>query len=100
MAIGAVTDAKLAAPREHSVFVTGATSVVAMTRHVGADRNFRATVAPIAIVLIGVGRALLLDATVSRSIIRPTAVRLLGRRTWYLPARLRRLPRLQIEGRR
>ena len=48
----------------------------------------------------GVGVALLLDATVIRSIILPTAMRLLGRRTWYLPARLQWLPRLQIEGRR
>ena len=48
----------------------------------------------------GVGVALLLDATVIRSIILPTAMRLLGRRTWYLPAWLQWLPRLQIEGRR
>jgi RND superfamily putative drug exporter len=48
----------------------------------------------------GVGIALLIDATVIRSIILPSAMRLLGRRTWYLPGWLQWLPRLQIEGRR
>jgi RND superfamily putative drug exporter len=48
----------------------------------------------------GVGVALLLDATVIRSIILPSAMGLLGRRTWYLPARLKWLPQLQVEGRK
>src|SRR5438067_9830315 len=34
----------------------------------------------------GVAVALLLDATVIRSVILPTAMRLLGNRNWYLPS--------------
>src|ERR671934_826717 len=45
----------------------------------------------------GVGVALLLDATVIRSIILPSAMRLLGRWNWYLPSWLDWLPRIQIE---
>ena len=45
----------------------------------------------------GVGIALLLDATVIRSIILPSAMRLLGRWNWYLPSWLGWLPRIQIE---
>ena len=45
----------------------------------------------------GVGIALLLDATVIRSIILPSAMRLLGRWNWYLPRWLGWLPRIQIE---
>ena len=48
----------------------------------------------------GVGVALLLDATVIRSIILPAAMHLLGPRTWYLPPWLQWLPHLQVEGRR
>jgi RND superfamily putative drug exporter len=45
----------------------------------------------------GVGIALLLDATVIRSIILPSAMKLLGRWNWYLPSWLDWLPRIQIE---
>jgi putative drug exporter of the RND superfamily len=45
----------------------------------------------------GVGIALLLDATVIRSIILPSAMKLLGRWNWYLPRWLGWLPRIQIE---
>ena len=48
----------------------------------------------------GVGVALLLDATVIRSVILPSAMALLGERTWYLPRWLEWLPQLQMEGRR
>jgi putative drug exporter of the RND superfamily len=46
----------------------------------------------------GVAVALLIDATVVRSILLPSAMKLLGRWNWYLPSWLRWLPRLQIEG--
>jgi uncharacterized membrane protein YdfJ with MMPL/SSD domain len=46
----------------------------------------------------GVAIALLLDATVIRSIILPSAMKLLGSRNWYLPSWLGWLPRIQIEG--
>ena len=46
----------------------------------------------------GVAVALLVDATVIRSVILPSAMRLLGRWNWYLPHWLDWLPRLSIEG--
>jgi RND superfamily putative drug exporter len=46
----------------------------------------------------GVGVALLLDATVIRSVVLPSAMKLLGDWNWYLPRWLERLPRLQVEG--
>jgi RND superfamily putative drug exporter len=48
----------------------------------------------------GVAVALLLDATIVRSVLLPSAMRLLGRWNWYLPSWLRWLPRLQIEAAR
>jgi RND superfamily putative drug exporter len=45
----------------------------------------------------GVAVALLLDATVIRSVILPAAMRLLGSRNWYLPSWLRWLPDVQVE---
>jgi putative drug exporter of the RND superfamily len=45
----------------------------------------------------GVAVALLIDATVIRSVILPAAMRLLGSRNWYLPSWLRWLPDLQVE---
>jgi RND superfamily putative drug exporter len=45
----------------------------------------------------GVAIALLLDATVIRSVILPSAMKLLGRWNWYLPGWLGWLPRIQIE---
>ncbi|HSJ95403.1 MAG TPA: hypothetical protein VK896_15340, partial [Gaiellaceae bacterium] len=42
--------------------------------------------------------ALLLDATVIRSVLLPATMRLLGDRNWYLPRRLEWLPHLQVEG--
>jgi uncharacterized membrane protein YdfJ with MMPL/SSD domain len=46
----------------------------------------------------GVAVALLLDATIIRSVLLPSAMRLLGDWNWYLPRRLAWLPRLQVEG--
>jgi uncharacterized membrane protein YdfJ with MMPL/SSD domain len=46
----------------------------------------------------GVAVALLLDATVIRSVVLPAAMRLLGRWNWYLPSWLAWLPRLDVEG--
>jgi putative drug exporter of the RND superfamily len=45
----------------------------------------------------GVAVALLIDATIIRSVILPAAMTLLGRWNWYLPAWLDWLPRVQIE---
>jgi len=45
----------------------------------------------------GVAIALLIDATVIRSVILPSAMKLLGRWNWYLPRWLGWLPRIQIE---
>jgi uncharacterized membrane protein YdfJ with MMPL/SSD domain len=45
----------------------------------------------------GVAVALLVDATIIRSVILPAAMTLLGRWNWYLPRWLTWLPRIQIE---
>jgi RND superfamily putative drug exporter len=46
----------------------------------------------------GLGVAILLDATIVRSILVPAAMALLGDRNWYLPAWLGWLPDLRVEG--
>jgi uncharacterized membrane protein YdfJ with MMPL/SSD domain len=46
----------------------------------------------------GLGAAILIDATVIRTILVPSAMALLGDRNWYLPRWLHRLPDLRIEG--
>jgi putative drug exporter of the RND superfamily len=46
----------------------------------------------------GVAIALLIDATIVRSILMPAALALLGDRTWYLPRWLNRLPQLTVEA--
>ena len=46
----------------------------------------------------GVAVALLIDATVIRSVVLPSVMVLLGDRNWYLPRWLEWLPRLQVEG--
>jgi RND superfamily putative drug exporter len=46
----------------------------------------------------GVAVALLVDATIIRSVILPSAMALLGRWNWYLPRWLEWLPRVEIEG--
>jgi RND superfamily putative drug exporter len=46
----------------------------------------------------GVGVALLLDATVIRSVLLPSVMKLLGEWNWYLPRWLEWLPRLEVEA--
>jgi RND superfamily putative drug exporter len=46
----------------------------------------------------GVAAALLIDATIIRSVLLPSAMKLLGDWNWYLPRWLTWLPRLQVEG--
>jgi uncharacterized membrane protein YdfJ with MMPL/SSD domain len=46
----------------------------------------------------GVAVALLLDATIIRSVVLPSAMKLLGRWNWYLPRWLEWLPRVNVEG--
>jgi RND superfamily putative drug exporter len=46
----------------------------------------------------GLGVAVLLDATIVRSILVPSAMALLGDRNWYLPRWLEWLPDLGVEG--
>jgi uncharacterized membrane protein YdfJ with MMPL/SSD domain len=46
----------------------------------------------------GVAVALLIDATVIRSVVLPSAMKLLGDANWYLPRWLEWLPRLRVEG--
>ncbi len=46
----------------------------------------------------GVAVALLIDATIIRSVLLPSAMKLLGDWNWYLPRWLEWLPRLEVEG--
>lgn len=46
----------------------------------------------------GLGVAVLLDATIVRSVLVPASMRLIGRWNWYLPPFLRWLPHLSVEG--
>ena len=48
----------------------------------------------------GVAVALLVDATLIRSVLLPSAMKLLGRWNWYLPRWLEWLPEVHVEGRR
>jgi RND superfamily putative drug exporter len=47
----------------------------------------------------GVAIALLIDATIIRSVLLPSVMKLLGRWNWYLPRWLEWLPRLEVEAR-
>jgi RND superfamily putative drug exporter len=46
----------------------------------------------------GVAVALLIDATIVRSVLLPSTLRLLGRWSWYLPSWLGWLPRVHVEA--
>jgi RND superfamily putative drug exporter len=46
----------------------------------------------------GVGVALLIDATIVRSVLVPASMKLLGRWNWYLPSWLEWLPDAHVEG--
>jgi putative drug exporter of the RND superfamily len=46
----------------------------------------------------GVAVALILDATVIRSIVLPSLMALLGDRSWYLPRWLEWIPRMEVEA--
>ena len=46
----------------------------------------------------GLGAAILLDATVVRSLLVPSVLRILGKSTWYSPAVLNWIPNVSIEG--
>jgi uncharacterized membrane protein YdfJ with MMPL/SSD domain len=46
----------------------------------------------------GVAVALLIDATIIRSVLLPSTMKLLGEWNWYFPRWLEWLPRLQVEG--
>ncbi len=47
----------------------------------------------------GLGAAVLLDATIVRSLLVPATLRILGKSSWYLPGALNWIPRIGIEGR-
>ncbi|MDQ3979028.1 MAG: MMPL family transporter [Actinomycetota bacterium] len=46
----------------------------------------------------GLAVAVLIDATIVRSVLVPASMKLLGRRNWYLPRWLRWLPDISVEG--
>ena len=47
---------------------------------------------------VGLAFAVLLDATLIRGVLLPASMKLLGERNWWLPKRLRWLPKLRHEG--
>jgi hypothetical protein len=47
---------------------------------------------------LGVAIALLIDATIVRSVLVPATMKLLGKRNWYLPSWLTWLPDVHVEG--
>src|SRR6266536_1273488 len=47
----------------------------------------------------GLAVAVLMDATIVRTLLVPATMRLLGSRNWYLPGWLQWLPQLRVEGR-
>jgi RND superfamily putative drug exporter len=46
----------------------------------------------------GLAIAVFLDATIVRSVLVPSAMKLLGDRNWYLPRWLQWLPQIDVEG--
>ena len=46
----------------------------------------------------GLAVAVLIDATIVRTVLVPASMRLLGRANWYLPSWLEWLPKLRVEG--
>jgi RND superfamily putative drug exporter len=46
----------------------------------------------------GIAVALLIDATIVRSVLVPASMKLLGRWNWYLPSWLEWLPHVALEG--
>jgi hypothetical protein len=46
----------------------------------------------------GVAVALLVDATIVRSVLVPASMKLLGERNWYLPSWLNWVPDVHVEG--
>ena len=46
----------------------------------------------------GLGAAVLIDATIVRSVLVPASMKLLGKRNWYLPGWLEWLPQVHMEG--
>jgi uncharacterized membrane protein YdfJ with MMPL/SSD domain len=47
---------------------------------------------------VGLGVAVLIDATIIRAVLLPATMKLLGEWNWYLPRFLERLPRAEIEA--
>jgi RND superfamily putative drug exporter len=47
---------------------------------------------------VGLGVAVLIDATLIRSVLLPASMKLLGNANWYLPRSLSWLPRVTIES--
>ena len=46
----------------------------------------------------GVAVALLIDATIIRSVLLPSLMAILGERNWYLPRWLEWIPHMEVEG--
>jgi uncharacterized membrane protein YdfJ with MMPL/SSD domain len=46
----------------------------------------------------GLAAAVLIDATIVRSVLVPASMKLLGNRNWYLPKWLEWLPNVTVEG--
>jgi RND superfamily putative drug exporter len=54
--------------------------------------------APLQQMGFGLAVAVLMDATIVRSVLVPASMKLLGDRNWYLPSWLEWLPKINVEG--
>ena len=93
--------------RDPSVFVYGIGvpdhkrifgSTDGLVEKFGAERCFDTPLAEDAMTGFGLGAAILLDATIVRSLLVPSVLRILGNTSWYFPAVLRWIPNVSIEG--
>jgi RND superfamily putative drug exporter len=73
--------------------ITGAAAVMVVTFAgfaTGADQSMKQ-------LGVGLAVAILIDATLVRAVLLPATMKLLGERNWYLPKRLRWLPKFEHE---
>jgi RND superfamily putative drug exporter len=82
---------------EHGIRSTASTVTSAALVMVGVFAVF-ATLGLLSLKQMGFGLAVsvLIDATVIRALLLPTAMTLLGERNWWLPRVFRRLPQLDL----
>ncbi|HDH26191.1 MAG TPA: MMPL family transporter, partial [Actinobacteria bacterium] len=80
--------------RNTGSLITGAALIM-----LGVFGGFAAgRLAPLQQMGFGLGVAVLLDATIVRTVVVPASMKLLGSRNWYFPSWLEWIPKVSIEG--